>query len=537
MTRRLGVAGAIWTASLLLSRLIGLVRERTLGRTLGAGVEADVYAAAFRIPDLFFYLLAGGALSIVFIPIFTAHLERGDERRAWRSFSVIANTLLVAALALIPALLWAMPSLTRLAAPGFTGEQAEHLVRLTRIVLPAQIFHMIGGLLGASLLARDRHIVPALSPLLYNIGIIAGGLISGSAEGFAWGVLAGAFAGSFALPLWVCLRGGLKWTPAFSVSDPDLRDWLRMSLPIMLGWSIVAMDDPLITRFASRLGAGETALLNYAKTLMRVPMGVFGAAMAYAAYPTLARLFAQGRTAELRGALASAIERVLLLAFASQVILTAGGPEIGTLVYTARRIPPADLETLGLYLSLFSVGLPAWSLQILLSRGFYARRRAWLPTWLGTGIMVLFVPVYWQMGERFGGAGLAVTSALAISTYALLLAALLHRELDREERGAAAGPGAQGESDGSPRRPARRTVWFAARGLAACLAGTAAGLWAARLLGAPATTAAGALGRLFIIGGAGTAVYGAVAAATGILPVARALAAFSRRRGRGANGN
>jgi len=118
MSRRLGLAGLIWTGSLLLSRIVGLVRERVLGQTLGIGGQADVYAAAFRIPDLFYYLLAGGALSIVFIPIFTSHLERGEEKQGWHAFSVIANALLLLSAVLAPALFWIMPTLTRVVAPG-----------------------------------------------------------------------------------------------------------------------------------------------------------------------------------------------------------------------------------------------------------------------------------------------------------------------------------------------------------------------------------------------------------------------------------
>jgi len=292
---------------------------------------------------------------------------------------------------------------------------------LTRIVLPAQIFHMLGGLLSATLLSRDRHLVPALSPLLYNVCIIAGGLLARSAEGFAWGVLAGAFLGSFAVPWLTCRAGGLRWSGVLSFRDPDLLAWLRMSLPIMLGWSIVAMDDPLITRFASHLGQGEVALLNYAKTLMRVPMGIFGAAMAYAAYPTLARLCADRRLTEAYATLSTAARRVLLLAFGSQVILTTAGPELATLIYTTRRIPAEAMGRMGEYLALFSIGLAAWSLQILLSRGFYARRKAWLPTWLGTAIMVMSIPAYALLGRSFGGRGLCLASSGAITVYVLVL--------------------------------------------------------------------------------------------------------------------
>jgi putative peptidoglycan lipid II flippase len=510
MSRRIRIAALIWTGSLLASRLIGLVRERVLGRTLGIGSEADVYAAAFRIPDLFNYLLAGGALSIVFIPIFTAHLEEGREDRGWRAFSVIANSLLLVMGILVPCLAIAMPVLGRIAAPGFSPEQIALLVRLTRIVLPGQVFHLLGGLLSATLLSRDRHAVPALSPLLYNLSIIAGGLLTRSAEGFAWGVLIGAFLGSFAVPFLACLRSGLRWMPVLTTRDPDFRRWLRLSVPVMLGWSIVAMDDPLLTRFGSHLGQGQVALLNYAKTLMRVPMGIFGAAMAYAAYPTLARLCAEGRVAEAYRTLTGAVRRVLVLAFASEVALTAAGPELGTLIYTTRRIAPADLGRLGLYLALFSLALGAWSAQALLARGFYARAKAWFPTWLGTGIMVLSLPAYILLGRSLGGPGLCLASSAAITVYVWLLARKLRNEI--------------GEPSGY--------TGFLLRIVAAGAVAFGVGLLVRRLLPPPEWRAADALWRTAVLWFASVGIFLAGAWFLGVREVKELAAGLAIRRGR-----
>lgn len=429
MNRRVGIAGLIWTTSILGSRVIGLVREHVLGRTLGVSADADAYRASFTVPDTFVYLLAGGALSVVMIPLLSAHLEKGDDARAWRCFSVIANFLVVLMGVLLPTLWLAMPSLASVVAPGFAPAQADLLVHLSRIVLPAAIFHLLGGLLQAALLARDKHGIPALSPLVYNGCVIIGGVVGGSAEGFAWGVLVGAMLGPFLLPLLACLRSGLRWTPVFSLTDPDFVTWLTRSLPVMLGWSIVGMDDYVLSHFGSELDAGHVALLGYAKQLMRVPMGVFGSAMAYAAYPTLTRLCVDGKTSEAWKMLSEATRQVLVLAFGSEVVLTVAGPEIGTLVYSTTRIAPERMTELGGCLALFSLALGGWSAQVLLSRGFYARGKVWLPTWLGFGVLLLALPGYSLLGDRFGAYGLATASTIGITAYVLLLGALLRREL------------------------------------------------------------------------------------------------------------
>src|SRR5271157_5739051 len=118
--RVIGIASAIWAGSIFLSRIMGLVREQIIGRTLGASRTADIYFASFTLPDFLNYLLAAGALSIVFIPIFLAHLDRGDHERGWESFSVIANFILVAGTVCIGLLMVFARPLAALVAPGFT---------------------------------------------------------------------------------------------------------------------------------------------------------------------------------------------------------------------------------------------------------------------------------------------------------------------------------------------------------------------------------------------------------------------------------
>jgi putative peptidoglycan lipid II flippase len=230
--RAIGMASAVWAGSIFLSRVMGLLREQVVGRTLGATREADLYFASFTLPDFLNYLLAAGALSIVFIPIFLTHLQRGEEKRGWEAFSVIANFILLASCGGIALLMVFAKPLAGWVAPGFTSpHEIETLVRLTRIILPAQLFHVIGGLLSAALQAQDRHVLPALAPLVYSAAIIAGGLggtyfADVGADGFAWGVLVGSVLGPFALPLYGCMRTRMRWHLTFSFRNRDLRRYL-----------------------------------------------------------------------------------------------------------------------------------------------------------------------------------------------------------------------------------------------------------------------------------------------------------------------
>jgi putative peptidoglycan lipid II flippase len=431
MQRRIGIAAGIWGASILLSRLVGLLREAVIGRTLGSSAAADAYWTAFVLPDFLNYLLAGGALSIVFIPIFQRHVAAGEEQRGWQAFGSISTFLLLLLGVATLALWFLLPRLAPLVAPGFSAGQLELLVRLSRILLPAQIFHVLGGLLSAALQARDRHAIPALAPLVYTLGIVAGGLLLRSAEGFAWGVLAGSFVGPFLLPLLACRGIGLAWRPRLSLGDPDLRTYLARSLPIMLGFSIVVVDDWILRREGTLLGTGAASAITYAKNLMKVPMGIFGLAAGVAAYPTLARLVAEGKPEELRRTLWSTLRVLLVLAFAAQALLSVAGTEIAALVYGRGKLSPDELGEIGGALALVSIGLGAWSAQTLLARGFYALGNTWLPALLGTIVAVAAYPLYVFLRGELGLGGLALASSAAILVYAGLLAWLLARELER----------------------------------------------------------------------------------------------------------
>ncbi|MES2638781.1 MAG: murein biosynthesis integral membrane protein MurJ [Myxococcota bacterium] len=486
MTRKIAVAGAIWTVALLASRLMGLVRDAALGSMLGVGPDADAYAAAFRVPDLVSLVISGGALSIVFIPMFTNFLAKGEDERAWRAFSLVANFILVLSAIVVPLMWWFAPELVARAVPGFDAERQALVVHLSRIVLPAQIFHLLSGLLSAALLSRDKHAIPAIAPLVYNGTIIAGGLVTGSAEGFAWGVLVGAFLGPFLLPLIAALQGGLRWRLGFSLRDVDFRTYIVRALPIMLAFTITGFDDYAWTWFGSELPEGAVSTLQYAKRLTMVPIGVFGAAAGYAAYPTLARLCDEGNTSEAWHTIVRATRLTLFLAFGSQVVLTVAGADLGAAVFGTARITPDQQEVLGACLAAFSLGLAAWSAQTLLARGFYARAKTWLPTSLGFAVLVAALPLYW-LGARFWGApGLAVASSVGMTVYVLLLSAILKREIG------GAGPGL-GD--------------FLLRVLPAVGVGIVVGLALRPSLGTPEWTRLDALFRVVVLGGVGGASF------------------------------
>ncbi len=429
----------IWAGSIFLSRVIGLLREQIIGRTLGASRQADLYFASFTLPDFLNYLLAAGALSIVFIPIFVEYIERDDRDGAWRALSVIANFLLVVGgLAIILLMVFARP-LAGFVAPGFTDSgEIDTLTRLMRIILPAQFFLVVGGLLSAALQAQDRHLLPAIGPLVYSAGIIVGGLVGSrfglGADGFAWGVLIGAAVGPFALPLYGCLRCRMRWHPILSLSNSDLKRYLWLSFPIMVGFSIVVVDEWIVKNQASYLPAGALSYLQYGRTLMKVPIGVFGMAIGVASYPTISRMVTAGNIVEAYGTLAHAVRLMLFATFAAQVCLTLAGFEAAYLIwgFLSHRFSTADAAATGVVLAFLCLGLAGWAAQTVISRGFYALGSTWLPTAVGTAVAFCAVPLYVLLRREYGAIGLAIASAISVLFYVLLLGWLQYRRFSSE---------------------------------------------------------------------------------------------------------
>ncbi len=421
-SRAIPVAAALLATSVLLSRVIGVVRDVVLADFAGISRESDAYNAAFQIPDLLNYLLAGAALSIAFLPLYTR--RRGeDPDAAERFFGVVLGNM--AALAIVAtALLFAFAEpLIAFQFPGFDAETQALCVHLTRIVLPAQICFVVGGLVQATLMSRGRFGAAALAPLLYNVGIVAGGLLLAprfGIEGFAWGALAGAVAGPMLVPL-IDAWGRVPLRPALAVSDRSFWAYLWIALPLMVGLSLLTVDEWYDRWFGASLGVGVVAALGFARRLMHAPVAVVGQAIGAAALPALSQLWAEGRGAELN----RVVERVQRAALG--VGIAAGGATIAlaapgvSVLYQRGAFTGEDAAQVSLLLSVFAFGVPAWVTQQVTVRAFYARSDTWRPMLVGSAIVMLALPLYWMGGARFGAQGLAGAGALAMSVNAILL--------------------------------------------------------------------------------------------------------------------
>lgn len=438
LNRKIVQSTGIVMASVLLSRVLGFMREWTVAHQVGAKAITDAYYAAFTLPDFLNYLVAAGSLSITFIPVFTKFAAADQEDEAWRVFSTVMTFMGLLVVALICVAEIFAPQLVAVIAPGFGPVEKQHVVFLTRLMLPAQFCFYQGGILSAVQYAKGKFIVPSLAPLVYNLFIILGGVLLASRigmTGFAVGVLVGSFAGNFLLQVYGAHRVGAKFSLLLDLRHPGFRLFVKLAVPIMLALSLSFTDDWIIRWFGSYLIPASITWLTYAKTLMRVPLGVVGQAIGVASFPILSQLYSEGKLTELNRVLNDTFKGLIFLLVPISAFTIAESPYVVHLVFSHTRLTPSDLQATASTLALFSVGMFAWGAQNLIARGFYCTRDTWTPAIVGTAFTFLDVPLYWWLVRQAQHLGLALASSSGIILFTIVLFILLVRRTHNHQLG------------------------------------------------------------------------------------------------------
>jgi putative peptidoglycan lipid II flippase len=415
-------------SAVMLSRVVGYLREAYIAYAFGAGPQTDAYVAAFTLPDWLNYIVAGGAASITFISIYTRVLAEGRDADAQKTFSVVITVM--SAVMIVGTILTEIytPQFVSWMFHGFSPAQAELTVHLTRILLPAQIFFYVGGVVSAVLLSHRLFLFPAFGPLLYNLIIILGGVIGTHRFGIsslAYGALAGAVVGPFLASVIGAARIGTGYRPSFDIGNPAFREWVKLSIPLMLGVSLVTADDWILRHYASS-GVGDIARLNYAKRLFAVPIAVLGQATGQASLPFFARLFNEKRFKEFAATVNDSVYRVAAASFLATGWMMAAAFPLIDLVYRRGRFLVSDTQTTAIYFFWFSLSLALWSAQGLYARAFYAAGNTLTPMVAVSVITAASLPVYSMLFHKYGVIGLAWASDIGIGANLLALAFLLH---------------------------------------------------------------------------------------------------------------
>ena len=417
-------------ASVMLGRVIGYLREMYVAWAFGAGLKTDAYVAAFTLPDFLFYVLAGGTASITFISIYTRKIAKGEQREAQEAFNATITIMTIVILFGTILVEILTPQFVRYWFPDFNAEQMQLCIYLTRILLPGQIFFYAGGVVSAVLFSRQMFLYPALSPVFYGSFVILGGLVGAHRFGIAalaYGALAGSFFGPFLINAIGAANAGLRYRWSLDFRNRDFREWVRLSVPLMLGVSLVSADDWIIRHFTSG-GVGDMSRLNYAKRLFALPISILGQAAGQASMPFFAKLFGENRRAEFAESVNKSVYRIAAASLLATALMIPAALPLIDLAFRRGHFTFHDSLSTSVYFAWFSLSLVLWSAQALYSRGFYATGNTLTPMVASTIITALSLPIYASMFHRFGMTGLAMASDIGILMHTVVLAGLLQRK-------------------------------------------------------------------------------------------------------------
>lgn len=369
-----------------ISQLLGLVRDRLLAHHFGAGSTLDIYYAAFRIPDL---LLVGGASIVsisVLVPFLTQRLAQGKQRAREfiDSVFVVFSLVIIAAALVVYALL---PDILPRVFPGLSGPEAlPRLVKLTRILLLSPILLGLSNLAASIVQVHKRFFVYALSPILYNVGIIVGILFLYPIWGIA-GLGAGVVLGALlhlGIQVPVVIQTGLTPRIGGGINFRSVWEVFLTSLPRSLTLSVTHLIMFGLVALASLIGNGSITVLNFSFNLQSVPMALVGVSYSLAAFPTLSRLFSEGETNKFFSHITTAARHVIFWALPATILFIVLRAQIVRVVLGTGQFGWQATRLTAAALALFAVSVLAQSLVLLFVRGYYAAGKTWKPLWAAT---------------------------------------------------------------------------------------------------------------------------------------------------------
>ncbi|MCX6793973.1 MAG: murein biosynthesis integral membrane protein MurJ [Candidatus Gottesmanbacteria bacterium] len=370
----IGSAAVILISMVFTSRVLGLVRDRFLNARF-APDELGVYFAAFRLPNLIFELLVMGALTSAFIPVFTKYVTQHNEKEGFDIAATLINiSTVVLVLLAIPLLLFTN-QLSRFLAPGFSAEQVTRMATYTRFMIVFQVLPLlVGNFFTGILQSYNLFLVPALAPVVYNIGIILGIVILTPMYGLmapVYGVGIGA-AMFMVIQLPLVILVGYRHRLAFNWRHKGVREVLKLIGPRTLGLAVSQIDSTVDLMLVSILGARMVTVFNFAQQLQQLPVGLFGVSVAQAALPTLSAASAKEDRGEFKKSVISAIHQILFFVFPASALFIVLRIPVVRLVFGASRFDWEATVLTGMTLSMFSLSIFAQSIVNVLARGFYA---------------------------------------------------------------------------------------------------------------------------------------------------------------------
>ena len=424
-------AAAVVGALSFVSRLVGLIRDRVLAGSYGAGNVLDVYLAAFKIPDTLFNLLVVGALSASFIPLFTKYYYGMERRHAWELTNNVLHLIAIAFAAFaVIAFIFAEP-IAAWIAPGFSPSKQFEVAEFSRVMLLAQFVLAVSMVFGSALQGMKRFFHYSLAPIFYNLGIIIGALCLTrwlGPIGLAWGVVLGAVLHGI-LQLIGAYHAGYRYQWRLQTTDPDTRQVLRLMGPRVLSLAVSHIHFILLGVIASTLAAGSVTIFQFAYNIQFFPIGIIGVSYAIAAFPSLAEHWNAGEQKKFISVFASTVRQIIFFMIPLSLLFLVLRAQIVRVVVGAGAFDWNDTILTADTLAFFVLSLTAQALIHILARAFFALHDTWTPVIAGVVSVILGVISALFFTRDFGVAGLGIAFSIASTVNLALLWVPLRQRL------------------------------------------------------------------------------------------------------------
>ena len=408
----------------LVVAVCGYFREAVLAARFGVSTTMDAYFGAVFIPNVLYYVLVAGTLSPIFIPILLDENGGKDRARVSETFSVVMNFVMLALLAIVICGLLGAPKWVPLIFPGFNAATTQMAVRFVYIIFPAVLFLAVAGLLTAVLNGFQRFALAAFAPALSSMTVIMAVLLARGDRAIY--VVAMATAGGFLLQGLLLIPAtrslGIRYRPVFELRHPAIRKLLRLWLPLFLYLAVANISLLVERNLASRLSAGAVSTLYYALRLFTVPSNFLAAPLAIVAYPGFAREAKRSQRGELANQVSRMFGLVLFLFVPITVWTVLNALPITRLLYEHGRFLPADSLATAHVLSIYSVGILANAIAVILLRCFFAIEDTVTPLIAELAALGFFVTAAPYLTRQFGISGLAAARSM---TFCLVTSILM----------------------------------------------------------------------------------------------------------------
>lgn len=444
-TANRGAATLLAAANILMlttiaSRVLGYLRDVLIFAQFGQNNLTDAYNAAFSIPDFLYMILVGGALSSAFIPVFSSYLARNQEDEGWRVLSIIFNWIMLLLIIGVVLGITFAPVLVDMLVPGYTAETKLMTVNLTRIMFFQVIFMCLSGISTGILQSYKNFTAPAIGSVLYNMGIILGGVLLAAPiekmfpgygiAGFSVGVVLGAML-NFAVQFAAVWRLGIRYSFSFDLRHPGVKELIMLIVPVFIGLAASQFNLFVNQNLASGLAEGLVSALRAAQRLMQLPITLFGITVGVAFFPTMTEMAAKLQIDEFKQTVVMGLRTVIFVTIPASCGLAALAGPVIRFMYEFKNgaFTAEDTDNTAYALIFYTIGVFAYAAIHTLSRAFYALKDTKTPVAVAVFSIMVNVVLSVLLVKYMAQGGLALAYSVAGIFNMVVLIVLLNRSI------------------------------------------------------------------------------------------------------------